>query len=78
MYVGSRRIHHGQSTGDAKLLVKTEPTTVMADGGGVFVCSFLMPIGDCSHIMVGDKVVAVKILVESMGMMKVKNSPSAE
>jgi hypothetical protein len=31
---------------------------------------------DYSHIMVGDEVMAVEIIMESMAMMKAKKSPS--
>jgi hypothetical protein len=33
-------------------------------------------IEDYSHIMVGDEVMAVEIIVDSMVIMKAKNSPS--
>jgi hypothetical protein len=37
-----------------------------------------VPTEDYSHIMVGDEVMTVGIVVESMAMMKTKKSPSLE
>jgi hypothetical protein len=37
-----------------------------------------VPTEDYSHIMVGDEVMDVEIIVESMVMMKVNKSPSLE
>jgi hypothetical protein len=37
-----------------------------------------VPIEDYSHIMVGDEVVLVEIIMESMMMMKAAKSPSPE